>query len=240
MSELESDPWQQLRSATRARVGLGRAGDSLPTHRVLEFAADQALARDAIHTALDVTLLGTSYEPIVVDSAAPDRATYLTRPDLGRRLSPASRAALVGGSYDLLVVIADGLSASAVHAHALPLLEALLPQLEDWVIAPIVLARQGRVAIADEVGELLGAQISLVLIGERPGLSAPDSMGAYLTWHPRVGRVDSERNCVSNIRPPHGLSIQAGAETLLRLLVGAQTLQLSGVALKDGAGGLTA
>ena len=233
------DPWSGLRSATRARVGLGRSGDALPTSRVLELAADHALARDAVHDVLDVADLlrslaarGISYGPVVA-SAAVDRATYLQRPDLGRRLAEDTALRAQLGSHDLVVVLADGLSARAVHAHAVPLVEVLLPLLGDWEVAPVVVATQARVALGDEVAQRLGARCVLVLLGERPGLSAPDSLGAYLTWDPRPGRKDSERNCVSNIRPPHGLALDTAARTLAGLLHGARHRQLSGVALKD-------
>ena len=158
---------------------------------------------------------------------------YLQRPDLGRRLAPASRALLRPGRYDIAFVLADGLAARAVHAHGVATLRACLAELDDWTVAPIVLARQARVALGDEVGALLDARCVVVLIGERPGLSAPDSLGAYLTWAPQVGRRDHERNCLSNIRPPHGQSTQAAARTLSLLLCEARRLQLSGVGLKD-------
>ena len=217
------------------RDRLGRTGDALPTARVLELAAAHAQARDAVHDALDHELVATALgEPVVVvDSAAGDRVTYLQRPDLGRRLAPNSRDLLVRGEHDLAVVLADGLSARALLAHAPALLHALRARLQGWDFAPLVLARQGRVAVGDEIGQLLGARTVLVLLGERPGLSAADSLGAYLTWDPAPGRRDAERNCVSNIRPPHGLGIEAAAQTLASLLTAARTRQVSGVALKD-------
>jgi ethanolamine ammonia-lyase small subunit len=231
-----TDAWAGLRAATRARVGLGRTGDALPTSVLLDLWDAHALARDAVHAPLDVAAvldqLGARPH-VVVDSAAPDRAAYLQRPDLGRRLSDTSRAALSPGHHDLVVVLADGLSAQAVEAHAVPLLDALTELLDGWRLAPVVVALQARVALGDEVGELMGATASLVLIGERPGLSAADSLGAYLTWRPRPGRRDAERNCVSNIRPPHGLPVDRAAQTLARLLTAARTRGLSGVGLKD-------
>lgn len=236
------DPWAELRAATGARVGLGRAGDALPTARVLELAAAHALARDAVHDPLVASALQAALPSVWADgvvqvaSAAPDRATYLRRPDLGRRLRDTDRALLAGRAArptDLAVILADGLSARAVHAHAPALLAAVLDRLEGWRIAPVVVAEQARVALGDEVGELLGARLVLVLIGERPGLSAPDSLGAYLTWDPRSGRRDSERNCVSNIRPPQGLTVDAAAVTIVNLLTAARNLELSGVDLKD-------
>ncbi len=230
------DPWAAVRGHTRARVGLGRVGDALPTDVVLDLAEAGALARDAVHDALDVEGVTGALGDlpwVEVDSRAADRATYLQRPDLGRRLDPASAAALPRGEHDLAVVLADGLSARAVHAHAAPTLHALLDRLDGWSLAPVVVARQARVALGDEVAQCLGARAVVVLIGERPGLSAPDSLGAYLTWAPAVGTLDSARNCVSNIRPPHGQSVEQGAATLARLLVGARRRGMSGVALKD-------
>lgn len=227
---------QALRATTRARIGLGRAGDALPTAATLEFAAAHALARDAVHDALDDTALTRALgglPTVVVASAAPDRAVYLQRPDLGRRLAPASRALLRPGDYDVAFVLADGLSARAVQAHGVATLQACLAQLEGWTVAPVVVAHQARVALGDEVGALLDARCVVVLIGERPGLSAPDSLGAYLTWAPQVGRRDHERNCLSNIRPPHGQTTQAAARTLSLLLREARRLRLSGVGLKD-------
>lgn len=229
------DPWVRLREATRARVGLGRAGDGLTTTANLALAAAHAQARDAVHEpflASDVAG-AVGDDTVLVHSAAPDRATYLQRPDLGRRLDEASREALVAGNSDLAVVVADGLSPRAVHDHAAGLLEALRPRLEGWSLAPVVVAEQARVALGDEVGERLGARMVLVLIGERPGMSAPDSLGAYLTFDPRSGRADSERNCVSNIRPPDGLTHDAAAEILAALMTESFRLGLSGVGLKD-------
>jgi ethanolamine ammonia-lyase small subunit len=243
------DPWMALRAHTLARIALGRTGASLPTAEWLRFAEAHALARDAVHTPLDVADLVAALrhhgiEPAVVASAAPDRATYLRRPDLGRRLDAASAAALAPGPGGLAVVLADGLSARATQSHALPLLLALRAHLEaagDGVgtlapgpltLGPVVVATQARVALGDEVGERLQAGAVLVLIGERPGLSSPDSLGAYLTWAPRRGRSDAERNCVSNIRPEGQPPAQAAAR-LAWLLGAARRLGATGVALKD-------
>jgi ethanolamine ammonia-lyase small subunit len=200
------------------------------------------MARDAVHEPLAAGLLASqlqdqAFEPVaMVQSAAPDRDTYLRRPDLGRRLAPGSAASLepLTAPGALVVVIGDGLSARAAQAHALPLLVELRPRLEaaGMAIGPVVIARQARVALGDEVGTLLGAGVVLVLIGERPGLSSPDSLGAYLTWAPRVGCVDSQRNCVSNIRP-QGLPPAAAAHRIAWLLAAARRLGASGVALKD-------
>jgi ethanolamine ammonia-lyase small subunit len=170
-----------------------------------------------------------------VKSAVRDRAEYLRRPDLGRRLSPGARNLLeqVGGEAGrLVIVVADGLSAIAVERHAVPVLDALLPMLEGWQIGPVVIVEQARVAIGDEIGEMLGASATLLLIGERPGLSSPDSLGAYITWAPRVGRSDAERNCISNIRP-EGLSYAAAGAKIRNYLVQARRLKLTGVALKE-------
>jgi ethanolamine ammonia-lyase small subunit len=218
--------WADLRRFTQARVALGRAGNGLPTAAHLAFQADHAAARDAVYAELDVgglqAELATS--AIVVRSEAPDRATYLLRPDLGRRLHPDCRLDPVPGC--IAVVIADGLSAIAAQRHAAALVAAMRHT------GPIVIATQARVALGDDIGALLQADAVLVLIGERPGLSAADSLGAYLTWQPRRGRTDAERNCVSNIRP-EGLSIPDAALKLTWLIGQMRRLRLSGVALKD-------
>lgn len=234
MSVAGGDPWAVLRDATRARVALGRAGDGLPTVRELEFRAAHAAARDAVHEPLDPAAVRAALpgrEVLEVHSAATDRATYLQRPDLGRRLAPGTE--LPRADADLALVIADGLSPRAVHAHAAGVTTALLERLPEWSVAPVVLAHQGRVALGDAVGAALGVRAVVVLIGERPGLSSADSLGIYLTWAPRPGRVDAERNCVSNVRPPHGLGHAAAAEIVARLLGAARELGASGVLLKD-------
>jgi len=168
----------------------------------------------------------------VLHSGAQDRATYLRRPDLGRQLAVESRGRLKSGSYDVSVAMVDGLSAPAVEHHAVPLLEQLLPLLEDWSFAPLCIVEQGRVAIGDDIAFALGARMSLVLIGERPGLSSPDSLGAYLTWSPRLGRTDAERNCISNIRL-EGLGYEEAAVRLSALMREARRLELTGVMLKE-------
>jgi ethanolamine ammonia-lyase small subunit len=238
---VQPNSWQQLRQFTPARIALGRVGNSLPTDEVLRFGFAHALAQDAVHLPLDVALLETAlrcarWQTLRAHSRASDRATYLLRPDHGRRLSDASAAALVGHggkSFDLVFVAADGLSALAVQRHTVPLLEAMRPLLPDaWSVGPVVIAEQGRVAIGDEIGELLRARMTVVLIGERPGLSSPDSLGIYLTFAPRLGRGDAERNCVSNVRP-EGLSYDAAAKRVIWLLNEASRNQLSGVGLKD-------
>jgi len=230
----------RLRDFTPARVGLGRAGHSVPTRELLDFQLAHARARDAVHLALDVRSLvlelrQKGIEPVMATSAAAGRGVYLRRPDLGRRLSTESREKLSGlrGEYDVAFVIADGLSALAVHRHAVALLETVLAQL-DWCVAPVVIVEHGRVAIGDEIGELLGAKLVVVLIGERPGLSSPDSLGVYLTWEPKPGRTDAERNCISNIRA-EGLSYAAAAHKLLFLMNESRRRKLSGVQLKEEA-----
>jgi ethanolamine ammonia-lyase small subunit len=213
-----------LKSFTPARVALGRAGHSLPTSELLRFRLDHARARDAVYEELDPASLGVPH--VLLRSAAPDRATYLARPDLGRRLNAADR--LEKGDYDAAIVIADGLSAPAVHHHAVALVEALTPLLPDWRLAPLTVVLQGRVAIGDEIGERWGAQQVVVLIGERPGLTSPDSLGIYLTWDPRPGRTDAERNCISNVRT-EGLSYGAAAHQLHVLMSEARVRKVTGV-----------
>ncbi|MFZ5455666.1 MAG: ethanolamine ammonia-lyase subunit EutC [Pseudomonadota bacterium] len=235
------DAWALWRSFTSARIGLGRVGNAVPTAEALGFGLAHALARDAIHTPLDVAALASElnaqdWPALPVKSRAPDRETYLRRPDLGRRLDADDRVRLDGmrgDGCDLAVVIGDGLSSAAVARHAVPLLAALYPLLpEKWCIAPVVIATQARVALADEVGEALGARMVAMLIGERPGLSSPDSLGVYLTWAPRVGRTDAERNCISNVRP-EGQPYGAAAYRLNWLMQQASALRLTGVGLKD-------
>lgn len=229
-----ADPFSALRQATPARVGLGRAGQGLPTAPMLAFQLAHARARDAVHAALDVEALRTALggDALVVASAAPDRATYLADPDLGRRLDPAT-APLPRGDHDLAIVVADGLSATAVQAHAAAVTAALRVRLKDWNIALSVIATQARVALGDPIGAALGARMVVVLIGERPGLSAADSLGAYITHDPKPGRRDSERNCVSNIRSLGGLAPGPAADKIAWLLTEARRLGFTGVDLKD-------
>ncbi len=218
------NPWAQLRDLTFARIALGRTGHSLPTRALLDFQLAHARARDAVHDALDLSAFAV-LNPIMLRSAAADRATYLRRPDLGRRLQPGTE--LTRGDWDAAIVIGDGLSATAVHRQAIPLVEALMPELSDWRLAPIYVVQQARVAIGDEIGERIGARLVLVLIGERPGLSSPDSLGAYLTWGPAIGRTDAERNCVSNIRP-EGLAPAIAAQRIASLMRAARERQITG------------
>jgi ethanolamine ammonia-lyase small subunit len=235
------DPWADLRRHTPARIGLGRSGVALPTAEVLRLAAAHAQARDAVHAALDAAALDARLQAdgwrcIGVTSCAADRDEYLRRPDLGRRLAPADAERLqdvAGDEVDIVIVLGDGLSAGAVPLHALPLLAALRAALGDTLsIGPLVIATQARVALADEIGALLRARAVLILLGERPGLSSPDSLGAYLTHAPAVGRLDAERNCVSNIRP-EGLAPELAAQRIAWLVREALRRRVSGVALKD-------
>ena len=236
------DRWAALRELTTARVALGRAGPALPTREVLALALDHARARDAVHLPFDAEGVAAEIEALglttrIVASQAGDRATYLRRPDLGRRLAPASRRRLVETGARpgrVALVVADGLSSAAVHAHAAPLVAELAPRLQAGgaALTAAVLARQGRVALGDEIGAALGAALVIVLIGERPGLSSPDSLGAYLTFSPRVGRTDAERNCVSNIRPA-GLTYADAAHRISWLAGEMLRRSYSGVRLKD-------
>jgi ethanolamine ammonia-lyase small subunit len=221
-----------LRLFTPARVALGRTGHSVPTAELLRFQLDHARARDAVFQELDPGSLGVPH--VLLRSSAGNRAAYLRRPDLGRTLSEGSRTLLQPGDYDAAIAIADGLSATAVHHHAVPLLQALMPRLEAeaWKLAPLTIVLQGRVAVGDEIGALLGARLVVLLIGERPGLTSPDSLGVYLTWDPRPGRTDAERNCISNVRS-EGLAYEAAAGKIHFLMREAQTRKLSGVALKE-------
>jgi ethanolamine ammonia-lyase small subunit len=233
-----------LRLLTPARVGLARTGVSLETRDLLDFQRCHAQARDAVHSRLEAAALAASLSEIAstevlrLHSAAPDRATYLQRPDLGRILDEPSRnllgrrARAGSETSTLALIVADGLSALAVERHTAPLLKELLPLLEGWQFAPLCVVEQARVAIGDEIGIALRAQISVVLIGERPGLSSPDSLGAYITWAPRPGRTDAERNCISNIRA-EGLSYAQAAAQLGYYLTEARRRQLTGVALKQ-------
>ncbi|TDN39665.1 ethanolamine ammonia-lyase subunit EutC [Hymenobacter sp. UV11] len=240
----EPDPWAGLRAFTAARIGLGRSGTSVPLREALAFRLAHAYARDAVYSELDKALpaaLGELGLPVLeVRSQAATRPEYLRRPDRGRQLDEASRTHLADATADecdLVVVLADGLSATAGNQHALPLLRRLVPLLlqAGFCLGPLVLAEQARVALGDEVGHLLRARLVLVLIGERPGLSAPDSLGAYFTYGPRPGLTDEARNCVSNIRPA-GLGYGAAADKLFYLLNEALRRQLSGVGLKDESG----
>jgi ethanolamine ammonia-lyase small subunit len=238
---VSDDPWARMRAATPARIGLGRAGSSIATRDHLAFQLAHAKARDAVHEPFDLAALidrlrERGIEAVQLHSAAADRPTYLARPDLGRRLDDASRARLaaMAREYDLVFVLADGLSAGAVTSHARPLLDASLPQLrrDGWRIGPVAVVEQGRVAVGDEIGGILGAALVCILIGERPGLTSADSLGAYLTWQPAIGRTDSERNCLSNIRPA-GMAYAEAARRLVYLCTQARLRRCTGIMLKD-------
>jgi ethanolamine ammonia-lyase small subunit len=240
-----SRPLETLRELTPARVGLGRAGVSMPTDALLAFTLDHARARDAVHAAFDAKhlveeLAGLGFEVSEVSSQACNRGDYLRRPDLGRMLDAESRRALErrsGGASDIVIVIGDGLSPAAVNAHAIALARLLMPRLTEAGIrlGPAVVASGARVALGDELGALLGARMVVMLIGERPGLSAPDSLGAYLTFAPRIGLTDEKRNCVSNIHGA-GLSYDEAAFKIAWLVREAIARQITGVALKDESG----
>jgi ethanolamine ammonia-lyase small subunit len=236
----------ELRELTPARVALGRSGASVPTAALLDFTLDHARARDAVHAAFDPNALisalgGLSLGAVGVCSRAGDRKNYLRRPDLGRRLDQASVQLVAERSgtsaCPLAIVIGDGLSPTAVHAHAIELMRALLARLNaaQIEIGHVVVASGARVALGDEIGEILGARMVLMLIGERPGLSAPDSLGAYLTFAPKIGRSDAERNCVSNIHRA-GLGYQDAAFKVAWLVREGLARQVTGVALKDESG----
>ncbi len=237
---VERNSWHALRALTNARIALGRAGNSLPTEPLLAFNLSHAQARDAVHHPLDADALheqlhAHGFATLDVHSAAPDREHYLRRPDLGRKLSDESRDVLTKAAIeppDVVFVIADGLSAFAASRQSIPLLQAICARLPEWSIGPVVVARQSRVALGDEIGEILRAKLVVMLIGERPGLSSPDSLGIYLTYAPKVGCSDAQRNCISNVRP-EGLSFEAAAHKLHYLLTHARRLGLTGVGLKD-------
>ncbi len=241
MSEIaHTDLAARLRALTPARVGLGRTGVSLATRDLLDFQRCHALARDAVHARLDAASLARTLGAIAggsvyrLHSAAADRAAYLQRPDHGRHLDDAGRELLARRAQtgaELAIVAADGLSALAVERHAAPLIEELLAHLDGWKLGPLCVVEQGRVAIGDEIGELLGAQAVLMLIGERPGLSSPDSLGAYITWQPQPGRTDAERNCISNIRT-EGLGYAQAAAQIAAILNAARRQRITGVALQ--------
>ena len=238
---IEPDPWSILRRFTDARIGLGRSGSGQPTREVLKFALAHARARDAVNTPMDWApvesgLAALGLETRRVHSAAESRDIYLRRPDLGRRLGAESRQALagIGGSPDLLLVVGDGLSSTGIAANAVQLVAAVLPYARNsgWRLGPTLLASEARVALGDEAGEFLKAKAVAVLIGERPGLSSPDSLGVYLTFDPKAGRKDAERNCISNVRTG-GLGTEEAAFKMAWLLREAFKRRMTGVSLKD-------
>jgi ethanolamine ammonia-lyase small subunit len=242
----QADPWDFLKRNTPARIAQGRSGHSLPTRVLLDFQLDHARARDAVQAQLPTHALNDQLQaiipnPLLLHSQAPDRRTYLLRPDLGRRLDESSREKLQApannqpeSKADLCIVIADGLSATAIMHHAVPVVTKLVNELTKigWCLAPICIVEQGRVAIGDEIADGLGAEIVVILLGERPGLSSPDSLGAYLTYRPRPGLTDESRNCVSNIRP-EGFPYDLAVQKLVYLLTEMKRYRLSGVGLKD-------
>ncbi|WP_072687384.1 ethanolamine ammonia-lyase subunit EutC [Rhodococcus marinonascens] len=232
------DFWDELRATTQARIGLGRAGDALPTERVLELRSAHAAARDAVHQPLDSEVLVDHVEavglgrPVVVTSKASDRGEYLRRPDLGR--TPADLSAVQAGNAEVGFVLADGLSPRALDDHGVSLLSALVTEFDGtYTLAAPVIATQARVALGDHIAHAMGVQTLVLLVGERPGLSVADSVGVYLTHLPRPGRTDADRNCVSNIHPPEGLGYQHAARVVAGLIAGARRLGRSGVDLKD-------
>jgi ethanolamine ammonia-lyase small subunit len=239
---IDADCWGELREFTDARIALGRTGYSVPTSEYLKFSLAHAMARDTINTPFDRDMLASKLSKmglstIYVESSASSRSVFLTRPDLGRRLSEESRdrlRAMSDKEADVLLVIGDGLSSKAVHKQAAPLIQHLLPYLNELnlTLGPVILARQSRVALADDIAEIMHCKLVVILIGERPGLSSPDSLGAYMTYKPYWGRLESERNCISNIRPA-GLSYSRAAFKLAWLIEAAFSMHKSGTALKD-------
>jgi ethanolamine ammonia-lyase small subunit len=233
--------WARLRAATQARIGLGRSGDAVPTDALLAYQLAHAQARDAISRGVDFVALAARIGGAtrVVHSEAFDRATFIRRPDLGRRLNAAGRALLAGDRadppWDVAFIVADGLSSAAIEDHAAAMLHAALPKAEGLRVAPIILAGQARVALSDEIGAILNARLAVMLIGERPGLSVRNSLGIYMTFDPRPGRTDAERNCISNIHAG-GLSIASAAEKLGWLIAESRRLQATGFFLKEDAG----
>ena len=230
--------WDELRKTTQARIGLGRAGNALPTRRVLELAAAHAAARDAVHIPLDVEQLAAQVreigigEPVLATSRATSRDEYLRRPDLGRQ--PAEHMAIPASGADIGFILADGLSPTALNHHGAALLAELVAQLrERYTLAPPVIATQARVGLGDHIGAAARVRTLLVIIGERPGLSVADSLGIYLTHLPQPGRTDADRNCISNIHPPDGLGYVEAARVAAGLVEGALALGRSGVDLKD-------
>jgi ethanolamine ammonia-lyase small subunit len=237
-AETAGDLWARFRSATPARIGLGRSGDSLRTDALLDFQLAHAQARDAIYGRLDFDALAARIgQPTRhVRSAAFDRATFIRRPDLGRRLDEPSRALLAADHrdppWDIAFIVADGLSAAAIEDHAAALLHAVWPLTENLAVAPVILAEQARVALSDEIGAILNARLAVMLIGERPGLSVRNSLGVYMTFDPRPGRADSERNCISNIHA-EGLGHESAARKLGWLMAEARRIGATGYFLKE-------
>lgn len=243
---IADEVWRRFARLTPARIALGRTGAGLPTDATLNLALAHAQARDAVHASLDTGELAAGLdalglETLTVASRAVSRQSYLLRPDLGRQLDAEGKKTIAtarqADGADLALVIADGLSARAVHAHAVAFVASLLPYIhkQKWTLSPVVLVTQGRVAIGDEIGALLGARLALVMIGERPGLSSPDSLGLYITYGPEPGRQDSQRNCISNIHGA-GISAEEAAYRASWLIGEAFSRRLTGVKLKDESG----
>lgn len=242
------DPWHRLRRFTQARIAQGHAGHALRTSSHLEFQLAHAQARDAVHVPWEVDALADQVrrlglEPVLLRTQVADRAQYLRRPDLGRRLDPSSLRDLEqrrrpGEDPRIALIVSDGLSSSALHRHGMAFLDALVAALKNLGLdlSTVYLAPNGRVALSDDIGEAVGAELSLIVIGERPGLSAPDSLGIYLTYRPRLGNSDAMRNCISNVRPPQGLSCEQAAERLTYLMGESLRRRISGVELKDDSG----
>ena len=233
------DHWEFLKNFTDARIAMGRTGNSIPTKNLLEFQLAHAKARDAVHSELNFTEISDllnkfNLQIINLHSSVHNRMEYLQRPDLGRKLNEESKTILnkCQKGFDLSIVIADGLSSLAIKNHLKPFLENLLPELNSWRLAPLSVVKEGRVAIGDEIAQILEAEIVVILIGERPGLSSPDSMGIYLTYAPKSGLTDESRNCISNVRPA-GLNYSSASKKLLYLLNQSRSKKLSGVNLKD-------
>jgi ethanolamine ammonia-lyase small subunit len=238
-----TDTWALLRRFTQARIALGRAGHAVPTQVLLDFQLAHAQARDAVHFPWDIDafaeqLRGLGAEVLVLDTLVGSRSEYLRRPDLGRLLSEESRTRLRNLSAeaaDVALIVTNGLSSTAIERHGIPLLQAILNgyRSRQLRVAPICLAANGRVALADDIGSILSARVAVIIVGERPGLSAADSLGIYLTFAPQAGNTDAQRNCISNIRPPEGLSYEAAAAKLIYLTGEALRRGISGVTLKD-------
>jgi ethanolamine ammonia-lyase small subunit len=245
-----SDPWLALRQFTQARIALGRAGHALPTRALLEFQLAHAEARDAVLFPWDIAsfagaVRGLGEKALVLETPVADRSEYLRRPDFGRVITDESRARLGdvdGAEADVALIVTNGLSSTAVERHGIPLLQTIVSAYRGRQIslAPVVLVANGRVALSDAIGTALNARVAVIIVGERPGLSAADSLGIYLTFAPRQGNSDADRNCISNIRPPEGLGYEAAAAKLLYLTGEAMRRSISGVALKDEMAGLLA
>jgi len=238
------NPWERLKQYTQARIAIGRCGSSIPTDEMLQFKLAHAKAIDAVHLPLDKETIAQEIEknfgiPVLrLHSAAKDRSEYLRRPDLGRILSDESIATIqktpIAKSYDVAIVIADGLSSTAIDRNIKPFLNQFIPMLQkkNFSIAPLSMVEQGRVAVADSIAELLNAKLTVILIGERPGLKSPDSLGIYMTYNPKKGTTDERRNCISNVRQG-GLSYPVACAKLFYLIEESFKRQLSGVELKD-------